>query len=54
MPESALLKLLSLRIDSFVYGEGGDAPDIPANILLHYLSNIVYHIPGGLSRGFGK
>lgn len=31
-----------------------DGPDLLENILLHYLSYIVYHISDKLSRGFGK
>ena len=52
LSEPALLKFLSLRIESFVIREGSGRTDIPMNIPSHYFSYIVYHIHSDLSREF--
>ena len=54
LSEPALFRFLSLRIESFVIREGSGRTDMPMNILSHYFSYIVYHIPDNLSRGFQK
>lgn len=52
LSEPALLRFLSLRIESFVIREGSVRTDMPMNIPSHYFSYIVYHIRSGLSREF--
>ena len=52
LSESALLRFLSFRIESFVIRKGDERTDMPMNIPSHYFSYIVYHIRSGLSREF--